>query len=108
MPNKETAEQLARARVELEKELFQVLNRWMDRDVCHAEPETAMGIAIAAVANASAEYTASYAVLHRASDDWSAIAINGNAQAFAARYFNHIEYLRKEMGLAPGEPPEVC
>lgn len=108
MPSNEQREQLARARVELEKELFQVINRWMDREICHQEPEAAIGIALAATAQASAEYAATYAVLHRASDEWGMIAMNGQAQSFANRYLSQIDYLRKEMNLAQGEPPEVC
>lgn len=91
-------ESLVEDQAELKKQLYDVINEWMMREKCRLEPETALGMALGAVTEAAANYTATYRFHNRFSDEWSQLCCEVAAKVFYNSHYIHLQQLAKEFG----------
>lgn len=97
-------EVLAKEKEDLRKKLYDIINEWMAQEKCQSEPEIALGMALAAITEAGANYTATYRFQNRFSPEWSEVCCDVAAKVFANTHYIHLQELAKKYGVEEFPP----
>jgi hypothetical protein len=89
---------LTKEQDDLRKQIYDVINEWMRQSKCQEEPEIALGMALGAITEAAANYTATYRFHNRFSDEWSEVCCDVSAKVFHNTHYAHLQQLAQKFG----------